>query len=312
MPTARTADLMSAAYANGTAVGAFNVICLEHAEAIVAGAEAAILPVILQVSENTVAYHGGLVPISLACIALAETAAVPVAVHLDHATSEDLCLQAIDLGYTSVMFDGSALLYADNVRATAALTTRAHALGAFVEAELGIVGGKGGGGKGGGGKGGAHAPDARTDPGEAAAFVDATGVDSLAVAVGTRHAMVSRDAQIDLNLVAQIRAALPVPIVMHGSSGVPDQLLRGAVHAGMTKVNIATQLNKTMTTRVREELARDPAVVDPRRYLGPAREAVADEVRRLLDILALVSSVEAGAPRQSTPDVAAVALPEPQ
>ena len=307
MPTARTADLMSAAYANGTAVGAFNVICLEHAEAIVAGAEAAILPVILQVSENTVAYHGGLVPISLACIALAETAAVPVAVHLDHATSEDLCLQAIDLGYTSVMFDGSALLYADNVRATAALTTRAHALGAFVEAELGIVGGKGG-----GGKGGAHAPDARTDPGEAAAFVDATGVDSLAVAVGTRHAMLSRDAQIDLNLVAQIRAALPVPIVMHGSSGVPDQLLRGAVHAGMTKVNIATQLNKTMTTRVREELARDPAVVDPRRYLGPAREAVADEVRRLLDILAVVSSVEAGEPHQSTPDVAAVALPEPQ
>ncbi|HEU0239967.1 MAG TPA: class II fructose-bisphosphate aldolase [Micromonosporaceae bacterium] len=305
MPTARTADLMSAAYANGTAVGAFNVICLEHAEAIVAGAEAARLPVILQVSENTVAYHGGLVPISLACIALAETAAVPVAVHLDHATSEDLCLRAIDMGYSSVMFDSATLPYADNVRATAALTARAHALGAFVEAELGIVGGKDGGGR--DGWGDAHAPDARTDPGEAAAFVNATDVDSLAVAVGTSHAMVSRDARVDLDLVAQIRAALPVPIVMHGSSGVSDELLRDAVHAGMTKVNIATQLNKTMTKRVREELARDPAVVDPRRYLGPARDAIADEVCRLLDILALASSVESAAPRQPMPGAAGVA-----
>jgi fructose-bisphosphate aldolase, class II len=297
MSTAHAADLMSAAYAAGNAVGAFNVVCLEHAEAIVAGAEAAGLPVILQVSENTVAYHGRLRPISLACVALAEAAGVPVAVHLDHATSEDLCLRAIDLGYSSVMFDASTLPYADNVRATAALAARAHGLGAFVEAELGIVGGKVG----------AHTPGARTDPGEAAAFVAATGVDSLAVAVGTSHAMVSRDARIDLALIARIRDALPVPIVMHGSSGVSDELLRDAVRAGMTKVNIATHLNKAMTERVRRELAADPALVDPRRYLGPARDAIADEVRRLLGILALVGRADTDAADPSTQNTARAA-----
>jgi fructose-bisphosphate aldolase, class II len=291
MATARTTDLMSEVYAAGTAVGAFNVICLEHAEAIVTGAEAARLPVILQISENTVAYHGRLAPISLACLALAETASVPVAIHLDHATSEDLCVRAIDLGYSSVMFDASTLPYADNVRSTAALTAQAHRRGAFVEAELGIVGGKGG----------AHAPGARTDPGEAAAFVAATGVDSLAVAVGTSHAMVSRDAMIDLDLIARIRAALLVPIVMHGSSGVSDELLREAVRAGMTKVNIATHLNKAMTERVRQELAGDLALVDPRRYLGPARDAVAAEVRRLLRILALMSPADPAPGRPRVP-----------
>jgi fructose-bisphosphate aldolase, class II len=288
MPIARAADLMSAVYAAGTAVGAFNVICLEHAEAIVTGAEAARLPVILQVSENTVAYHGGrLAPISLACLALAESATVPVALHLDHATSEDLCLRAIDLGYSSVMFDASTLPYPDNVRSTAALAAHAHRLGAFVEAELGIVGGKGG----------AHAPGVRTDAGEAATFVAATGVDSLAVAVGTSHAMVSRDALIDLDLIARIRATLPVPIVMHGSSGVSDESLRDAVGAGMTKVNIATHLNKAMTERVRQELSDDSALVDPRRYLGPARDAIASEVHRLLRILALVSPANSGSRR---------------
>ncbi len=298
MPTARAADLMSAVYAAGTGVGAFNVICLEHAEAIVIGAEAARLPVILQVSENTVAYHGRLAPISLACLALAESATVPVAVHLDHATSEDLCLRAIDLGYSSVMFDASTLPYTDNVRSTAALTAQAHRLGAFVEAELGIVGGKGG----------AHAPGARTDAGEAAAFVAATGVDSLAVAVGTSHAMVSRDALIDLDLIARIRAALPVPIVMHGSSGVPDESLRDAVRTGMTKVNIATHLNKAMTERVRRALADDPALIDPRRYLGPARDAIAGEVRRLLCLLALESPVDSESRLQpSTQDIARTA-----
>jgi fructose-bisphosphate aldolase class II len=296
MPVARTADLMSAAYAAGTAVGAFNVICLEHAEAIVMGAEAARLPVILQVSENTVAYHcGRLAPISRACLALADTATVPVAIHLDHATSADLCLHAIDLGYSSVMFDASTLPYAENVRSTAAVTAHAHRLGAGVEAELGIVGGKGG----------AHAPGARTDAGEAAAFVTATGVDSLAVAVGTSHAMVSRDARIDLDLIARIRAALPVPIVMHGSSGVSDESLRDAVRAGMTKVNIATHVNKAMTERVRHELAADPVLVDPRRYLGPARDAIAGEVHRLLRILALVSPADSGLrPRLPTQDTA--------
>jgi len=109
--------------------------------------------------------------------------------------------------------------------------------------------------------------------------------------------MVSRDALIDLDLIARIRATLPVPIVMHGSSGVSDESLRDAVGAGMTKVNIATHLNKAMTERVRQELSDDSALVDPRRYLGPARDAIASEVHRLLRILALVSPANSGSRR---------------
>ena len=136
-----------------------------------------------------------------------------------------------------------------------------------------------------GGKDGAHAPGVRTDPAEAAAFVDATGVDSLAVAVGTSHAMADRSAIVDLGLVRALFAAVPVPLVLHGSSGVDDDGLVQAVRAGMTKVNIATRLNQVMTGVVRGVLAADDRVSDPRKYLGPARAAVADEVTLLLRLL---------------------------
>jgi fructose-bisphosphate aldolase class II len=131
-----------------------------------------------------------------------------------------------------------------------------------------------------------HAPGARTDPAEAAGYVEATGVDSLAVAVGSSHAMLTRDAVLDDDLIAAIAVQVPVPLVLHGSSGVPDAGLVSAVAAGMTKVNIATHLNASMTTAVRAALDRDPALADPRKYLGPGRDAVAAEVARLLGVLA--------------------------
>jgi fructose-bisphosphate aldolase, class II len=130
-----------------------------------------------------------------------------------------------------------------------------------------------------------HAPGTRTRPDEAAAFVAATGVDALAVAVGSSHAMLTRDAVLDLDLIARLRSAVPVPLVLHGSSGVPDRMLSAAVRAGLTKINIATQLNKVFTAAVRDRLALDPAVVDPRRYLQTGRAAVAAEVTRLLAVL---------------------------
>jgi fructose-bisphosphate aldolase class II len=207
-------------------------------------------------------------------VAVAVAAAVPVAVHLDHATSVDLVSEALDLGFGSVMFDASTLDYAANVAATAAVAAMCHDVGRWVEAELGEVGGKDG----------VHAPGARTEPGEAAAFVAATGVDGLAVAVGTSHAMLSKDARLDLDLIAALHAAVPVPLVLHGSSGVPDESLVAAVRHGMTKINIATHLNQAYTRAVRESLA-DPKVVDPRKYLGPARAAVAREVAHLLTLI---------------------------
>jgi fructose-bisphosphate aldolase, class II len=258
------------------AIGAFNVIQLEHAEAIVAGAEAAGRPVVLQISENTATYHGGLAPIGLACRCLADDAATEVVVHLDHATSAELVQDAVALGVRSVMYDASALPHDANVAATEAVAAWCHERDVWVEAELGEVGGKDG----------AHAPDTRTDPIEAKAYVEATGVDALAVAVGSSHAMLTRDAVLDDELIARLAEAAGVPLVLHGSSGVPDDGLVRAVAQGMAKINVATQLNKVMTAAVREALARDESLVDPRKYVGPGRDAIAAEAERLLLLLA--------------------------
>ncbi|SOB79533.1 class II fructose-bisphosphate aldolase [Streptomyces sp. 1331.2] len=275
MPLVATGSIVEPAVRDRRGVGAFNVIQLEHAEAIVAGAERAGAPVILQISENAVRYHGALTPIGRAALAVARDASVPVALHLDHVTSTDLVREGVELGFGSVMFDASALDYEANVQATAAVVARCHAEGVWVEAELGEIGGKDG----------VHAAGARTDPGEAAAFVESTGVDALAVAVGSSHAMLTRDAVLDLDLIAGIARAVPVPLVLHGSSGVADDNLAAAVRHGMTKINIATHLNKAFTAAVRTCLREDDHLVDTRRYLGAGRTAVTDEVARLLGVL---------------------------
>ena len=277
MTSAGTAEIVAAARAEGRGVGAFNLIGIEHAEAIVSGAEAAGLGVVLQISENCVRYHGALEPVALAALAIGRAAAVPVAVHLDHATSAGLVRAAVGLGIGSVMFDASALEYEENVAATADLTAWCHERSVWVEAELGEIGGKDG----------VHAPGARTKPGDAAAFAAATGVDALAVAVGSSHAMLTRDAVLDIGLIGQIRSALPasVPLVLHGSSGVPDDALGRAIAAGMAKINIATQLNKVYTAAVRARLAADDRLADPRKYAAAGRDALAAEVTRLLGVL---------------------------
>lgn len=280
MSRAGTGELVSKAQARGAAVGAFNVVTLEHAEAIVAAAEDAGTAVVLQISENAVRFHGGRVrPIAAACAALAESAGVPVALHLDHVTEAALAAEAAAAGFSSLMFDAGALAYAENVELTACEAGKAHAAGLWIEAELGYVGGKPDAVR------SAHAPGVRTDPDEARAFVAATGVDALAVAVGSSHAMTSRTARLDLDLIARLRDALPVPLVLHGSSGVPDDELRAAVRAGIAKVNVGTALGQSMTAAVRQVLAGDPDLVDPRKYLEPARAAMSDTVGHVLSVL---------------------------
>jgi fructose-bisphosphate aldolase class II len=275
MPLARTADLVAAAYRVRGGIAAFNVITLEHAEAIVAGAEAAAKPVILQISENAVKFHNGRVkPIAAAARAIAEGAAVDVSIHLDHVEDIALLHASDDAGVSSVMFDASTLDYDANVAATRAAADWAHERDIYLEAELGEVGGKDG----------AHAPGVRTDPTEAAAFVAATDVDALAVAVGSSHAMSSRTATLDFDLIARLRAAVPVPLVLHGSSGVADGDLRKAVAAGITKINVGTILNIAFTDAVRARLAED-RVVDPRKYLAAARTAVADTVASIASVI---------------------------
>jgi len=276
MPLARTVDLVSAAYQAGSGLLAFNVITLESAEAIVTGAETANRPVILQISENAVKFHHGrLAPIAAASTAVAAAAAVPVSVHLDHVEDEQLLHAGADEGVSSAMFDASKLEYDANVAATKAAAKWAHDRGMFLEAELGEVGGKDG----------AHAPGVRTDPAEAAAFVAATGVDALAVAVGSSHAMSERTATLDFDLIGRLRSAVAVPLVLHGSSGVADDDLRKAVGAGITKINVGTLLNVHFTGAVRGFLESDDAVTDPRKYLAPARNAIADAVAAMLETI---------------------------
>jgi fructose-bisphosphate aldolase class II len=278
MTHARTGDLVQTAVAAGDSVLALNVISLEHAEGILLGALHADRPVILQVSENAIRYHDGVgEPLLRACSALIAAHAATAALHLDHVTDPALLeLASPELGVSSVMYDASTLPWADNVDRTRWATELLHDRGLWVEAELGAIGGKGG----------AHTPGVRTDPLEARDYVEATGVDALAVAVGSSHAMTEQTASVDGSLVAAIAAVVPVPLVLHGSSGVPVDGLRAATRAGIRKINVGTALNVAFTGRIREVLTAEPGLTDPRRYLDPARTAVADLVAGLLHDLA--------------------------
>ncbi len=276
-----TGSLLAAAAARGSAVPALNVITLEHAEAIVEAATRSGRSLILQLSENAITYHRSATPVTRAVHALAEEAPVPLAVHLDHLTDAELVSAAVDGPLrpliSSLMYDGGALPYADNVARTREVVDRAHRAGLLVEAELGYVGGKPD------APSSAHTAGVRTDPAEAADFVAATGVDALAVAVGSSHAMTERSAALDHELIARLADRVPVPLVLHGSSGVPDAELRRAVAAGIRKVNVGTALNVALTSSLRAALAADPAATDPRRYLTPGRTAMRDAVLHLLD-----------------------------
>jgi fructose-bisphosphate aldolase, class II len=276
MPLIPTGELVAQARAKGRGIGAFNAICLEHAEAIALGAEAAGQSAIIQISENAVKFHRRqLGPLAMACAQVARGSSAALALHLDHVEDIELLHQADDFGFGSVMYDGSTLAYADNVAATRDAVVWGHSHGLWVESELGEVGGKDG----------AHAPGVRTDPAEAAAFVAATGVDGLAVAVGSSHAMLDRSAALDHPLITEIAAAVGIPLVLHGSSGVPDEELRHAVTAGMVKINVGTALNIAFTGAVRGYLDGDEKVVDPRKYIAPGREAMAEVVAHFIDVL---------------------------
>jgi fructose-bisphosphate aldolase class II len=257
----------------GVGVAAFNGITLEHGEAIVAAAERSGTAVILALSHNAVRFHGAFAPVARAYRALAEASSVPIGLHLDHVEDMSLVELAPDFGFGSVMFDAAALPYADNVAATRQAAELLHGRGMWLEAELGEIGGKQG----------AHAPEVRTSPQDAVRFVRDTGVDALAVAVGSSHAMTSTTAELDLALITRLSSAVDVPLVLHGSSGVPDAGIAAAVRAGLVKINVGTQLNIAYTHAVRNSIRDNP---DPRPYLTVARAAMTDVVERLISVIA--------------------------
>ena len=272
MPVVGLGTLLDEARREGYGLLAANVILLEHAEALAAGAAEVEAPLVLQLSQNAVRYHGGLAPIGAACAALAERAATRIALHLDHATTLDLCREAADLGFGSVMFDASASGDDENAARTAEAVAWAHTRGLVLEAEIGIVGGKDGN----------HTASAPTEPEDARRFVERTGADALAVQVGTSHAQTSRTGALDLERIGRIRDAVAVPLVLHGSSGVADAHLEAGIRQGVVKINVGTRFNVAFTAAVRTHLGADPDVVDPRRYVGDGRSAIRAEAAGLL------------------------------
>lgn len=272
MPLVTSKELLDDARKRRYAVGAFNANNLEYVQAIIEAAEEERAPVILQASQGAINY-AGLEHIVAMVRVSADKATVPVVLHLDHGKDFLQNVRCLRAGFTSLMFDGSALPFEENVEITKRIVEIAHACRIPVEAELGKV------------------PQAgqvtwedvkalMTDPEEAAKFVELTGVDSLAVAVGSVHAMREQAAKLDIPRIERISKLVGIPLVLHGASGVTDEGYRDAILAGICKINIATELNKACLKAVREQLAKDPDVLDLRKVLMPGKQAMKEAVKR--------------------------------
>jgi len=261
----------------GWAVGAFNANTLEQVQAIVLAAQAEQAPAIIQVSHRALTYIGsgneiqGLQYVAAMGKIAAESVTVPVALHLDHGTESEV-LQAIALGFTSVMFDGDGYPFQENIAITKRLCETAHSVRVCMEAEVGEVPKPDG-------KEYDEAAIALTQPEEAAQFVETTGIDMLAVALGSVHGLKTKQISLDQDRLTEIRNRVSIPLVLHGSSGVSDQDIKQGIAQGLCKVNVATQLAQAFTGSIREVLKRDGELVDPRKYLVAGRSAQMEAVR---------------------------------
>ena len=274
----------------GWAVGAFNANTLEQVQSIVLAAQAEAAPAIIQVSHRALAYIGsgneilGLKYIAGIGKVATESVTVPIALHLDHGTESEV-LQAIALGFTSVMFDGDGLSFEDNISITKRLCEMARSIGVCMEAEIGEVPKPDG-------KAFNEANIALTDPDEAFQFAEATGVDLLAIALGSVHGLKTKQISLDLDLLTATRKRVSVPLVLHGSSGVSDQDIKEGVAMGLAKVNVATQLSQAFTVAIREVLSQDKELVDPRKYLVVGRSAQTEIVRERIRFLGASGKVK--------------------
>lgn len=301
MPLTGTKEMFKKAYEGHYAIGAFNVNNMEIIQGIVEAAKEKQSPVILQASEGARKYAGQEYIVGLVKIALQDFPEIPVALHLDHGSSFEICKDCIDGGFTSVMYDGSKHPFEDNIRITKQVVEYAHAHGVVVEAELGRLAGVED----------LVSVDAKdaifTDPDQAAEFVERTSCDSLAIAIGTSHGAYkySGDPYLDYERLEKIGKLLPdYPIVLHGAStvipefvekcnafggdvqdakGVPEDMLRKAATMAVCKINIDTDIRLAMTSAIRESLFKDPSNFDPRGYLKPAREAVKNMVMHKIE-----------------------------
>lgn len=258
MPLVTTRKMLIDAQNGHYAVGAFNVENMEMVMAVIQAAEELQAPVILQTTPSTVNYAG--LNLYLANVkTMAEKVSVPVAMHLDHGSSFGLAMMALRIGYTSIMIDGSHETYEANIELSKRVVDACRPSDIPVEAELGKVGGKEDDLD--GDKGSTY-----TDPQEARVFVEKTGADSLAVAIGTAHGLYKGEPKLDLDRLSEIARVVSVPLVLHGASGVPDETVRQAIARGICKVNYATELRIAYSEGVKEVLNQAPDTIDPKKY----------------------------------------------
>ena len=270
MPLVTTKQMLLDAQKGNYAVGAFNVENMEMVMAVMEAAEELKSPVIMQTTPSTVKYAG--LDFFLANVkAAAERASVPVAMHLDHGSSFELAMQAYRTGYTSIMIDGSHGSFEENIAVSKAVADACTPSGIPVEAELGKVGGKED-----DLDGGDHNP--YTDPDQAVEFVKRTGITSLAVAIGTAHGVYKGEPKLDLDRLSEIREVVDIPLVLHGTSGVPDETVTECVNRGICKVNYATDLRIAFTKGVSEVFSENPDVIDPKKYNACGKERVKEYV----------------------------------
>ena len=277
MPLVSMNEFLPQAKAGKYAVGQFNMNNLEFAQAIVDAAIEEKSPFIYGVSEGALKYMGIEFTVAMAKAA-ADKSGLPIALHLDHGSSFEVAMKCIRAGFSSVMFDGSHYSFEENIRLTKEVVKAAHAMGVSVEGELGTIGGV--------------EDDLSVDekdatlakPEEAIRFYEETGVDCLAIAVGTAHGMYAAEPNIRHDIIETVSKAIPVPVVLHGGSGVPDEMIAKAIAAGVGKINVNTENQVVCTAAIREVLAKDAKVIDPRKYLTPARKAMVDVVRSKIQL----------------------------
>ena len=254
----------------GYAVGAFNVENMEMVMAVIKACEELNAPAILQTTPSTVKY-AGLDMYYANVAAAAKKASVPIALHLDHGNSFELAMQALHAGYTSIMIDGSKLDFEANIALSKSVVDVCKPCGIPVEAELGKVGGK---------EDDMSCDDpGYTDPEDAVKFVNATGVSSLAVAIGTAHGIYKGEPKLDMDRLSEIRKVVSIPLVLHGASGVPDEAVKECIRRGISKVNFATELRIALSNGIKDYLKEDPDVFDPKKYDARGMERVTELVK---------------------------------
>lgn len=285
MPLVTSKEMLEYARQAGFAVGAFNADNMEMVGAVVEAAQEERAPVIVQIAPRTVVYAGLNTIAGLVQNAAAQVD-VPVVLHLDHGDSYERNVQCLRAGFTSLMFDGCKLSYMENVVITSRITDVAHIAGIPVEAELGQVL-----------HAGASSDEvaaAVTDPDQALDFVQRTGCDTLAIAVGSIHGMLGREAELNVARVRAIADKVGLPLVLHGASGITDDSVQEAIKYGFCKINVATYIKQGFVAQLKATLEEKPDSVDLRVLLAPAREAAKERVREKMRLLGASNRITSG------------------